>query len=88
VDSIDRVDFGCGEIRYDVDTVQELAREFFEIFDFADFVHLINDAIEDRFNVLVSLLLKERPLAFQPRLVAEKFFLIKGGNLPFSTFHH
>jgi hypothetical protein len=49
--------------------VKKVTGEFLEILDFANLVHLVDDSIQDRFNFLVRLLLKERPLAFQPALV-------------------
>jgi hypothetical protein len=57
--------------------VKKVARQFLEVLDFADFVHLVDDAVQHRLDFLVRFFLKERPLEFQPALVPEEFFLIK-----------
>ena len=53
-----------------------MAGEFLEVLDLADLVHFFENLIQDRLDFLVRLLLKERPLAFQAALVAQKFFPI------------
>jgi hypothetical protein len=85
VDPVDRIDFGCGEIRYDVDAVKQVAREFFEVFNLADFFHLIDDAIQNRLDFFVGLFLEERPLAFQSAFVPKELFLVKICDLFFSS---
>jgi hypothetical protein len=65
-----------------------LAGEFLEILYFADLIHLIDDSIQDGLDVFIRLFLEEWSLAFQARLMAEKLFLVKGRDLPFSTLCH
>jgi len=85
VNSINGVDLRRGEIGHDVDTVKKVAGEFLKILDLANLVHFVNDSIQDRLNFLVRLLLKERPLAFQPALVPQEFFLVKRSDVFLST---
>jgi hypothetical protein len=68
--------------------MQKMARQFFEVFDFADFIHLVDDSIQDGLNLLVRLFLKERPLPFQPTFMAEKFLLIECGDVSFSCLRN
>src|SRR5207237_5692272 len=49
----------------------------------ANLIHLIEDAVQDRLDFFVRLLLKEWALAFEPSLVTQEFFLIEIGNLSF-----
>jgi hypothetical protein len=85
VNPVNRIDFGCGKIRYDVDAVKQVAREFFEVFDFADFFHLINNAIQHGLDFFVGLFLEERTLAFQAAFVPKELFLVKIRDLFFSS---
>jgi hypothetical protein len=85
VNSVNGIDFRSGEVGHDVYTVKKVAGEFLEILDLANLIHFVNNSIQDGFNFLVRLLLKERPLAFQPTLVPQEFFLVKGGDVFFST---
>jgi hypothetical protein len=59
--------------------------QFLEVLDLADLLHLIDDPIQNRLDLLVRLFLEERPLAFQSTLMAKEFFLIEGRDLSFST---
>ena len=78
MNAVGGVDFRRRQVRDNVDAVKQVAGQLFEIFDLADFVHLIDDAVQHRFDFLVRLLLKEWPLAFQPALVAQEFFFVEG----------
>ena len=53
-----------------------MACQFLEVLDFADLIHLIDDPVQYGFNFLVRLFLKERALAFEPALVAQKLFFV------------
>ena len=86
MDSVDRVHFGRGEIGNDVDAVEEVAGQFFEILDLADLVHLIDDSIDDGLDFFVGFLLEERALAFQPRFVPQELLFVKRGDVSFSAF--
>jgi hypothetical protein len=88
VDAVDGVDFRSGKIGYDIDAVKQVACKFLEILHLADFVHFINNSIQNGLDLLVRLFLKKRTLALQPGLVPEKLFLIKGGDVPFSALSY
>ena len=62
-----------------------MAREFLEILNLADFVHFINDSIQDRLDLFISFLLEERPLAFEPALVPQELFLVEIRDLFLSS---
>ena len=62
-----------------------MAREFLEILDLADFVHFIDDSIQDRLDLFVGFLLEERPLAFEPALVPQELFLVEIRDLFLSS---
>ena len=83
---INRVNFGRRKVRHHVDSMKQVARQFLEVFDLADLVHFIDDAVQDGLDLLIGFLLKESPLAFQPALVAEKLFLVEIGDLSFFAF--
>jgi hypothetical protein len=51
VDPVSRVDLGCGQIRDDIDSMQQMAGEFLEILDFADAIHFGNDPVEHAFDL-------------------------------------
>jgi hypothetical protein len=78
---INGIHFRRREIGDDIDSVQQVAGKFFEILDLADLVHFIDNSIQYGLDLLVCFLLKERPLAFQPALMPEKFLLVKGRDL-------
>lgn len=81
MDPVNRIHFGSGEIGHNINTMEQMAGQFFEVFDFTDPVHFVDDAIQDRFDLFVSLLLEEWPLALQPRLMTEKFLFVKGSDM-------
>jgi hypothetical protein len=54
-----------------------MAREFLEVIDLANAVHLCDDPVQDTLDFLVSAFSKECPLTFQAALVAKKLLPVK-----------
>jgi hypothetical protein len=86
MNAVNGIDLGCGQICDNVDAVQQMACQFFEVLDFADLIHLIDDAVQDRLDLLVGFLLEERPLTLETALVAQKFFFVESRDLFLLTF--
>ena len=86
MNAVDGINFGGRQVRHNVDSMKQVARQFLEVFDLADLVHFIDDAVQDGLDLLIGFLLKESPLAFQPALVAKKLFLVEIGDLSFFAF--
>lgn len=74
---VSRIDLRGRQVRHDVDAVEKMAGEFFEIFNFADAVHLGNDTVEHAFDFFVGSFLEEGPLAFQAALMPQKLFSVE-----------
>jgi hypothetical protein len=77
VNAVRGADFGCRKVRDDVDSVKEMAREFFKIFDLANPIHLIDNSIQNGFDFFEGFLREEGPLIFQPVFVPEKLLPIE-----------
>ena len=77
MDAVGGIDLGGREIRHDIYTLEKAAGEVFEVFDFANAIHLVDDFVEHRLDFLVRLLSKERTLNFEAAFVPQKFLAIK-----------
>jgi hypothetical protein len=71
------VDLRRRQVGDDIDSAKQVACEFFEVFDLADAIHLVDDFIEHGFDFFVRLFREERPLAFEPTFMPEKFLTIE-----------
>jgi len=54
-----------------------MARQFLEIIDLTNTVHLCNDAVQDPFNLFVGAFSEKSTLAFQAALMAKKLLPIE-----------
>jgi hypothetical protein len=71
------INFGRGQIRYDVDAMKQVAGEFLEVIHFADAIDLGNDSIQDALDFLVGALAEKCALAFQAGLMPKEFLAIE-----------
>src|SRR5262245_8076049 len=77
VNPICRIEFRGGQVRHDIDALEKVAGQLFEVFDLTDPIHLRDDAVEHRLDFFERFFRKERPLVFEPVLVPEEFLSVE-----------
>jgi len=77
MNAIGGVDFGNGEIRHNIESMEQMTGQFLKVFDLTDLVDFRDDPVEGGLNFLIRLIRKKRSLVLEPDLVSKEFLAVK-----------